>query len=206
MADLITLAEYKTAIGESGTEHDARFNLAIQAASAAIRTWTDRDFGADSVTEDRTFRYAGRGWLDIDDCSEVNSVTLMGGIIPSTTYLVQPQTPPYTWIELPTYDTLSGEMGFTYNLDTFLRRLTQPRTLECIVNADWGYTPVPADVKQAAIWTTAAMAQSPDTAGQITGESVAEVNRSYAVAQLTKQESIPARAQEILDQYRRVVV
>ena len=204
MSDLLTLADYKSIAGVTGTSKDTQIAAVIPAASQAIRSYTDRDFGSAEATEDRDYLYDWSGFLNIDDASAVNSVQLAGSTLGSNVYLAQPAGGPvYTWIELPQRG-LSPEMGFTYNLDVFLReRGTQAVTVT--VNADWGWPVVPADVKLAAVWTVSEFMREASPSGAVASESVAEVARSYALAQAQgKPEAIPGRAREVLDQYRKL--
>lgn len=203
MAELLTLADYKAIAGVTGTSKDAQIAAVIPAVSQAIRSYTDRDFGSAEVTEDRDYLYDWSGFLNIDDCSAVNSVSLQGSTLGSSLYVVQPaRGAVYTWIELPSRG-VSPEMGFTYNLDVFLADRNPRQAATVTVNADWGWPDVPSDVKLAAAWTVGEFMRNPAVSGQVTSESVAEVARSYALqaAQGTP-EGIPARAREILDQYR----
>ncbi len=202
MAELLTLAEYKSLAGVTGTSKDAQITAVLPAVSIAIRAYTDRDFASAEVTEDRDFLYDWSGFLNIDDASAVNSVKLAGTALGANTYVVQPSRGPvYTWIELPSRG-LSPEMGFTYNLDVFLRERT-PAGVTVTVNADWGWPDVPEDVKLAATWTASEFMRSASPEGAVASESVAEVARSYAIAQAQgRPEGIPARAREVLDQYR----
>lgn len=201
-AGLLTLAEYKARAGVSGTSKDVQIDALIPAASQAIRTYTGREFGADEVTEDREFLYNGRGVLDIDDARAINTVSIAGQSLAEPSYLVMPHDgPPYTWLELPRRG-VSPEMGFTYNLDTFIRERGQ-HAYEVVVNADWGVSAVPADVKMAAVWTVASMMQNPAAEGALTSESVAEVARAYASkAAQGEPTAVPPRARELLDPYR----
>lgn len=204
MADLLTLADYKTIAGITGSTQDTQITAVIPAASQAIRSYTDRDFASTEVTEDRDYLYDWSGFLSIDDASAVNSVSLAGSTLGTNAWLAQPAGGPiYTWIELPQRG-LSPEMGFTYNLDVFLReRGTQAVTVT--VNADWGWPDVPADVKLAAVWTVSEFLRESSPSGAVASESVAEVARSYALAQAQgRPESIPVRAREVLDQYRKL--
>lgn len=202
MADLLTTEEYKIRAGITGTTKDAQIAALIPAASVAIRTYTGRDFGAAEVTEDRSFLYNGRGILNIDEAREINSVSVAGQTLAEPSYLVQPhEGPPYTWLELPRRG-VSPEMGFTYNLDVWIREHGQ-HAYEVVVNADWGVASVPADVQMAAVWTVAAMMQSPSGGGPLASESVAEVARAYAIqSQQGDPQAIPPRARELLDPYR----
>jgi hypothetical protein len=203
---LLTVAEYRIATNTDESDDDM-LDFACTAASQAILNYTDRDFGSAAVTEDRDYLYDGKGFLEIDDCTAVNSVVVASTTLAANTYYAMPYTGTIkTWLELPPQRLVSGEMGFTYNLDVYLQQRGF-QTLEVTVNADWGYTPVPEDVKMAVVWTAAYMLQNPAAAGGLTAESVAEVARSYALQQTAqREESIPERARLVLDAYRRPVI
>lgn len=210
MAYLVPLNKYLRAIGAEPGDNDTMHLEAIEDASAAILAYTDRDFGTEAVTEDRTYRYDNSGILNIDDATEVNSVAIDGRDLTSTTWTAWTEGPagaPYTWLQMPTRLHGSPEMGFTYNLDRLWDRSFAVATV-ATVNADWGYTPVPADVQRAVIWTASAYEQQSETfGGAIASESVAEVTRSYiqqAGNPALDITDLPPRAKAILDQYRRV--
>lgn len=198
--DLITLNTFKDALSipYSDTARDLRFEQAIKNASSAIRTYTDRDFGTTLVTEERTFLYDGSGTLEIDDCTvgSITAVKLENVTLSSTAYLAQPdrRSSVHYWILLAPGRGISPEMGFTYGLDTYGG--SRPSTVK--VTATWGWPAVPDDVQQAAIYTAAAMAESPKP-------YISQQFESYSVqlpAPLV--DAIPARAKSLLDPYQRV--
>lgn len=200
-ADLISLDTLKDAIGiaYSDSGRDLRLEQAIKNASAAIRTYTDRDFGTTLTTEVRTFLYDGSGTLEIDDCAagSITAVTVSGSSLSSSQYLAQPdrRSPVNYWIIFggPLYG-ISPAMGFTYGLDTY--DYTRPVTVT--VNATWGWPVVPDDVQQAAIYTAAAMAESPKP-------YMAQQFENYSVQMpLPLADAIPERAKSLLDPYQRL--
>lgn len=213
MAALVSLAKYKLAIGETGSANDQKHQDALDDASAAIMAYSDRDLGVATVTEDRTYPYDGSGFLEIDDASVVNSVRLSTEALAfnTATWEAQRDGPtgvPYSWLILSPMNRISGEMGFTYNLDNAILRGIFTPELRVVVNATWGWVTVPADIQRATIWTASAYeAISESEGGSLSSQSVAEVSRSYVFAaggpNPDMQSDIPARAKTILDQYRR---
>jgi len=199
-SDLISLQTLKDAIGipYSDTARDIRLEQAIKNASAAIRTYTDRDFGTLLETETRSFLYDGSGTLEIDDCaaSSITAVTVAGTTISSSQYLAQPdrRSPVHYWLLINGINGVSPAMGFTYGLDTY--DFNRPVTVT--VTASWGWPVVPDDVQQAAVYTAAAMAESPKP-------YISQQFESYSVqlpAPLV--EAIPSRAKSLLDPYQRL--
>lgn len=222
---LVTLDKYKRAIRETGTANDQLHQDALDAASEAILNYSDRDFGAPLVTEDRTWAYDGSGILNIDDANTVNSVTFQGSAaLAGDTWRAKKEGPAsvvvFSYLELPVIDWGSsspqslGEMGFLQNLDRFIAQPGGFRELTTTVNAEWGWPTVPNDVQQATIWTAYDWEQNAPTGGsggELASESVAEVTKSY-FANLQQQQgtpapdAIPPRARAIIDAYARYTI
>lgn len=221
MADLITLAYYRTASGidPTDTRDDARISQWIPAVSNMIRAWTERDFGAPLVTEDRLFEYDGSGYLDIDDASDITAVALTYPLaaditLDSTDWTAKParrdDAPVYTYIVMPGYVgavTGSPEMGFTRNADVYARErgsYAMPNTVK--VTATWGWPDVPEAVQQAAVWTLQEWKARPTgeglTAESIEGWSRAWGGRGVSAAAL----AIPERARDVLANFARISV
>lgn len=203
---LISVEELKAALNISGTAEDTELEFAIKAASRAIINYTDRDFGTEALTEERSYEYDGSGSLDIDDASAVTQVKIESSVLDSDVWTAQPYAGPvYYFIDnLPLARLRSGEMGFERNEDVYLLQ-HGARPQRIYVTATWGWETVPPDVQQATIWTAAEMRQRPDTGpGGIGSESVAEVARAYVTGTMDTREAIPMRAQRLLDQYRRI--
>ena len=209
---LTTLQKYKAAIQDTSSDNDLLHVESLEAASDVVRDYCDRDFGAAIVNETRSYMYDGSGVLEIDDATDVDSVT----IAPSSTPLPAgswradvegPAGVPYSFIWMPVYNTrVSGEMGFMYNLDVYLASLppNQPVDLTVNVTADYGYPDVPNAVQRAAIWIASSFEQDPLVgAGGIASKSVAEVATAYVQSQEVTDEPIPKRARFMLDPYRR---
>lgn len=209
---ILDLEEYKLAIGETSSANDDRHQAAIDAAEQAILNFTDRDFGTASVVEDRTFWLeAGSVFLEIDDCTEVNDVSGIG----VGTWSERSEGPAasfgvYTYIQLGgTYST-SPEMGFARNEDIFGVQSYRSLGVEVTVNADWGWTVVPEDVKRAAIWAAASFEKDTQNPyGALSSKSVAEVSESYYMVAANPNfldEGLPAKVQSLLFPYRRVLI
>lgn len=217
---LVTLASYKLAIGETDASKDSYHQLALDAASDAVLHYSDRDFGAAAVTENRTYSYNGSGVLNIDEFSVVHTVTFAtGSPLLTSAWRAKTDGPagvPYSWLELPVIawgDSLGslGAMGFEQNLDRFISTGAFPE-IQVTVNADWGWATVPADVQRAVIWTAKSYEDSEPSsgaAGGLASKSVAEVAESYFQEQMQQIGSqnppaLPDRARAIIDAYRRI--
>lgn len=214
---LVTLSKYKTAIKETSSSNDQFHQDALDDASAAVAAYTDRDLGVATATADRTFFYDGSGFLEIDDASAVNSVRFdtQATALDSATWEAFRDGPagvPYSYLVLPGPYRVSGEMGFTYNLDQWLARSGGfNQETRVIVNATWGWATVPNDIQRATIWTASAYeAMSESAGGTMSSHSVADVSTSYvfnaAASNPDAQSDIPPRAKAILEQYRRHVL
>lgn len=216
-ADLITLEELQIAMGDNTSEVDAKrdkkYEKAIAAASEAIRLYTDRSFGLPIATASRSFEFDESGYLDIDDCVKVNTVSLkimtFEEPIPIEYWRAEPQAgPPYNYLLVPRWKGIySPEMGFKRNLDVISKERGFPGILPLVVvNADWGWPTVPEAVRQAAIWTAAKFQEKPD---KLISESIA--NYSY-VTQIRTAEgtgaptALPIDAQEALEPYVRMLI
>jgi hypothetical protein len=200
MADLVTKEEVKVAlrIAAGNTERDAEFDQAIDVASAAIRSYLDRDFETPvSASETRTYYYDGSGVLEIDDAQTITAVTLDGAPLTTDEYSAEPSgNAPYTWLFLPSHGrSVNPEMGFERNLDTlWWKTLDKPQVVQ--ITGTWGWPSIPWDVKQAAIWTVVNITE---TQRPVTAESIGGVARQYSGSSF----AIPIRARELLSPYFR---
>lgn len=216
MASLVTLDRYKVAIGETTDDHDERYQDILDAASQAVLNFTDRDFGTADVTETRLFKYDGKGVLEIDDASDVQSVLGLG--ISLVTWMPMKEGPAnasvYSWLllprlTLPHYD----EMRFSQNLDQqgLLFRSRIFPFVDVNVTATWGWPTVPADVQQAVIFTAQEYdrATATNSSGELAAKSVAEVAESYFEGQQAITQSttaitgLPPHAADLLWPYKR---
>lgn len=216
MPDLITLEEFRAATGRSVTDtrDDARFTQLIPFVSAAIRSFTERDFAAPIVTEERVFEYDGSGFLDIDDASDVQSVALTypntgvaDHVLPATDWTPKPQrrddAPVYHYIALGRGWTAgSPEMGFERNLDVWAREHPYGVSSALVkVTATWGWPVVPGDVKVATIWTMQAWLTRPSGQG-VTSEAIEGWSRSWGSRDAsTARLAIPDEARDLLVSY-----
>lgn len=209
MADLVTLLELKAIMGidPADTSKDDALNQAIKNASAAVRAYAERAFGAPEVNEARDYVYRYDGWLEIDDATAVSSVVLDGVTLdPAYDYSIGPERPVtpdaprvYTWIELAPGFVQSPEMGFKRNLDTLHLFGTRRRFAVVTVTGTFGWPAgaVPASVKQAALWTAVEFVVLPEPFNQVTMGTY-QATQPDAMA-----EAIPPRAKELLNPFRR---
>lgn len=216
MANLITLAEYKSLVGvaTSNTRDDALVEALIPAASLAIEKYTDRRFGVGYGATPRSFQYDGSGILDIDDCTGVTAVTSDGGVpggptysLTASEYTAMPyretsDDDPHYYLILHTLPRpYSPQMGFRNNLDTLDILDGQPVIIT--VTATWGWPAVPDDVKLATAWTIQDAARKPDSSA-IRSEAIEGFSRSFQDPAKTGSLALPSRARDLLNNYIRV--
>jgi hypothetical protein len=214
---LVSTSRYKAALGITDDANDTAITQAIEAASAAIINYAHRDFGSETVTEDRTFTYDGSGILNIDDAADVNSVRWETATTPmvGAAWSAKSEGPPsaravYTYLVLPEFQRVSGEMGFEYNLDTLMQRgYALNFEADIVVNADWGWPVVPHDVQQATIFETVDLVSAVESSAEgLTAKSVAEVSEAYFAptgAAAAGGEPLSSRSRRLIDPYKRVV-
>lgn len=220
---LISLDEFRLAIGADSTDHrkDELYEQAIAYVSRTIINYTERDFGAPTVTQERTYEYDGSGYLDIDDASAVTAVKLT---VPGADDLVlaadewrampniRDDSPVFYYLLMPGVYGLAGspEMGFTKNLDVYAaegRWIALPPHAK--VTGTWGWPVVPDDVKMAAIWTLQDWTSRPQGEG-LTAEAIEGWSRSWAgrgnTGQVGAALALPNRARDILSFYQKIHV
>lgn len=210
---LVQLSELESALGVAPGDVDpvrqGQLTQAIAGASAAVIKYTDRDFAAAAVTEQRSFEYDGSGFVDIDDCSNITAVTYsISGYdtpIPDFEWRGEPYNGHvFTYLVVPDWGPrFSPEMGFRQNIDVLYRegRFTGlGPTIK--VDGTWGWTDVPEDVKRAVLWTAVAMADNPEP---YVSESIADFSRTSEARGLTD-DAIPGRAKDLLAPYMRLQV
>ena len=225
MADILTLAELKTARGETGNDHDTQYTWFLAVVSALFRAATERDIGTPVLTEERTFQYDGSGYLDIDDAAAVLSVKL---VVPygedleldaDFQWTAQPprrdDSPVHTYLQLYGVGTtgvpLSPEMGFNRNLDVYYREHRLPAYPTVLkVTAQWGWPTVPVDIKQAAVWTINEWIEKDDEGEGLTAEAIAGYSRSWqrdgGDPTASSGLALPARARDVLAHYAKIQV
>lgn len=218
MADLLTLAEYRALAGyeTSDTSDDGKISQRLDAVSQAIRAFTERDFGASSVTEQRTYEYDGSGYLDIDDAATISAVAATYGgtdvVLDSEMWQPKPErrddAPIYQYILLPPFlggSLQSPEMGFARNLDVYYREHRVwgfPSKIK--VTATWGWPVIPSDVKLAAYWTLREWLER-DSGEGLQAEAIEGWSRSWGRSgEVAVAMAIPPRARDILANYAKL--
>ena len=205
--DIVTLEEVKRAEHVATDQYDAAITQLIPQVSGAVRSFTDRDFGAAAETTTRTFEYRGGGVLDIDDCSAIVSVSMDGvGLAQNRDYRPQRERRggPYFYLDMYVEPGRSGspEMGFTRNEDTIFAAGRPKRKNALVqVTGEFGWTTVPEDVKLAAIEMIRVVADLPED--DIQNESIAEYGYSK-VGQTFNSGRWPTRSVDLLRPYRRI--
>lgn len=235
-SDLLTAAEFYTRTGRDpnalSPQDAARFPALITAASIAVRNFVDRDLtlAADADQSPRTFRYYGRGMVEIDDCTAITQVATSVTAWSPASRLLDPSEyiagatssnlPVLDYIELWTNLPMvaaSPAMGFTWNADRYGYR---PHPVLLTVTANWGWAAIPEDVKMAVVWTVGAF-EVPET--PYISESIAGYSHTLERTRggggggndgggggpsLTgsMEQAVPERAQALLAPYVRVNV
>ncbi len=217
---LITLNEYKALMGvQSGdTRDDTQIKALLPVASQAVETFTGRSFEiSTNVPAARTFLYDGSGYLDVDDCTLVTSISVT---IPNTTpyvmttdeYTPMPDRGPVVYYVvfhggISPY-AISPEMGFERNLDRYPPFTMRNPTVS--VSATWGWLEVPQDVKLATALTLRQFVGSAGggSAEGLTAEAIEGWSRSWGgrVGGGVTALAIPNRARDLLVAYQRVFV
>lgn len=218
LPDLLTLNEYKSMLGvPSGVFADeGQVTALLGAASRAVRAYTDRRFEiATGPATDRVYAYDGSGFLEIDDCTSITSLSTDAGV-PLQSYPLDvgewtPKPERVTADDDPYYYILihggrwlpaSPEMGFERNLDTLGFMAKEPTIT---VTATWGWPTIPDDVKLAVAWSIKAAVSKPDS-DDLQSEAIAGYARSWARQNVTdtpQSLALPRRARDLLDNYAR---
>jgi hypothetical protein len=212
--DIITLEEYKTLLGVSATDtrKDTQITALLKAASRAVRQFTDRRFDLGYGASARTFQYDGSGFLEVDDFTSLVSISTDWGYsggplytLSASEYSAQPfressdDDPSYYIVINAVPRPYANQMGFTRNLDT-LDVVGGPITMT--VEATWGWSEIPQDVKLATAWTIEDAITKPSN-DDVRSEAIASYSRTYGVTETNKSLAIPSRARDILSNYAR---
>jgi hypothetical protein len=216
MADLVTLTEVKEILGRDplDTRDDAKFTALIPMVSAAIRAYTERDFGSAVVTEERIFPYDGSGYLDVDDAASISEIRL---VVPNSTDVIlsdwtamparRDDAPVFNYVLIGprNYFLGSPEMGFTRNLDVYYAErgygYSAPSMVK--VTGTWGWPIVPPDVKLAAVWTLQDWTSKAAAEG-LTAEAIEGYSRSWgsrSTGGVSASVAIPQRVRDLLAAY-----
>lgn len=157
MASLISIAEYKVWAGISGTAQDALLTVLVDAVSAEVRRWCDRNLTNGFESASRTERYSGMGEQTIQltewPVASITSVTVYTAdgtaeVLDSSTYRVNGDSGVLSRIDpkrarFPV--TAFGSVDATFS--------TQPWFEEGFDNVQvvytGGYSTIPADLKMA---------------------------------------------------------
>lgn len=213
LPDLLTSAELYAAagvvVGDLTDAEVSKYTFAIKAASQAVRNYTGRTFEiATGALTARTFQYDGSGFLEINDCQSVLGVAGVYGSVSrdllAEEFLAQPYDgqPVFEWLQLVegVWGVGSPEMGFKRNLDKLYGTMPMSAVL-MTVTANWGWSEIPYDVRQAVIWTATALSEDPNG---YQSESIEGYSRSKGP--FLPNEIIPQRGLAALDSYIKVKV
>lgn len=209
---LVTLEQYKALAGIDPTNDldDTRIEALMPAVDRAIATYCDRKFEvAAGPATVRTFDFSGDGFVEIDDCTSVASVSTDAGVLgelfalDNTQWTAQPSdssdTFYYLQIHSGPFHSFSPEMGFERNLDKYEDYNVKPVTIS--VTATWGWPAIPPDVQLAAVWMMQDVLSKPG-GDNLQSEGIEGFNRSWAGSFASI--ALPNRARDLLVNYQRV--
>lgn len=199
MPDLITSAEYKAAVGVTGTGADGRIAAAITAASALIIREYEREFVKpnDTVTT-RRFR-VDEGYVDLApyDARTITAVVLhpesSAQTLASTAYRPEP---------LEQLDGVYRAIALSPNLGLDSAHALDFGYALVDVTGTWGFPAVPDGVKRGCIETVRSIVQAdPGAWAAVAAEGAARDFASQPVGTY----AIPPAARPWLDPFRRYV-
>ena len=212
---LITLAEYKslTGVASGNTRDDDHITALLEAASRAIQSYVDRKFDVALFAGDRTYLYDGSGFLDIDDCTSVTSISVASQIPGGTATILDPSDytampfrettddDPHYYVVFHSDATApySPQMGFKNNLDTIDPTV---RPVVITITATWGWGSIPQDVKLAAAFTIEDMINKPEN-DDMRAEAISGYSRAWGATPTTDSLALPSRARDLLAAYQR---
>lgn len=158
----LSLADLKTALGDTGTERDALYERAIEAASRKIDGWCGRHFWLAPAASARLFRPMTRYlvWTgDFDDATAVTvEVDQVGDGVFTALAADHWQPGPFVRYNGHPYDRVLATSGD----QPFPMEGLRPRVR---VTAQWGWPELPAEVVQAAQILAIAYYKSKDLTG-----------------------------------------
>lgn len=119
--------------------------FALDAAEEAVNDFCQRQFVVASTSSARSYRASGSSttWLQIDDCTAVSAVTEYGATISATGYQLEPLNGRASSGKQVAYDSLR-RLGTVWPWSWDGQSLIT-------VTATWGWTAIPAAVKQATL-------------------------------------------------------
>lgn len=217
MANIITLAEYKTLLGvpTSNVQKDAQINALIPAASRAARQFTDRRFDIAIVPVPRTFLLEDEddNVVEVDDFTGISAISYVVGTsgAPYTMtpdqYIALPyrensaEDDPHYYIQFvgPFARAGSPQMGFQRNLD---KHEWNSVPIYVTVTATWGWSVIPEDVKLAVAWTVQEAIVKP-ASDDLRAEAIEGYSRTWGATPVTQSLALPNRARDILVNYQR---
>lgn len=181
MSDLITLAEYKAAMGISDSSGDTVLSLLITQVSAAIQSWLNRDLSSVVRSESRDGNGKDAMVLAEYPVTAVSSVVINGNIIPAA---ANAQSPGYEFSDTAIY-----LRGYVFDRGR--------RNVQLVYTA--GYAMIPDDIKRACIETVTLEHRRRDHI-DVSSKALAGETVSYIVADM------PPSAKTRLQQHKRVIL
>ena len=147
-----TLAELKSRIGISDTNDDTKLNSALSSASRGIEKICLRQFNDAGVTSTRRYRTRFAGYVDVDDFNTTTGLIIAVDNSDNGTFATTWTT---SYYELDPIDgVVDGETGWPYSRIIGIGGWEFPvynERTQVSVTARWGWTAVPAPIKEAVL-------------------------------------------------------
>jgi hypothetical protein len=202
VTDYITAAEFKSRQGITVPDKDLRIAEHITAASARVDAYCHRTFGPHTgVATVRYFRPASADTVWIDDAYEITAVAVDdtdSGIYGTSWAITDYETSPANAIGpnghagWPTTTlTAIGALSYPYY------RWSTPRRRTVAVTAKWGWSAVPADVKEATYLLTNRLSYEVMVPGGVTAPNLEAGLPGSGLRR-------PYTAEDLLAPYRRI--
>lgn len=211
MADILTVAEYKTARKITDAGRDAQLRLAVEGAQDTVLRYTDRDFTTTPANAVRRYTYDGSGIVELDDCAVVTLVKLGDRTLTADSdYITGPVNGDVIyWLDFgwgAGVQLGSPAMGFTSNQDVLGVR-QRFNFVEVTASFGWPAASIPPSVRQATIWLVDEFtADDADTEG-LQAHSIADYSQVFSGEETRNEPAIlPPRVRQLLDPFRRVVL
>lgn len=147
-----TLTELRSRLGISDAQDDDRLTNALKSASLGINRECKRQFNDSGTTSTRVYKPLSSGWVDVDDFSTTTGLVIKSDDTNSGSYTTTWTSSDYELY--PLNGIQDGEPGFPYwqIRSTGNRQFNNCNARTSVqVTARWGWSAVPAVIKEATL-------------------------------------------------------
>lgn len=182
----ITLADFKTYVGLTGSGQDTNIEKAIEAASREIDQFCGRFFYAYGSAEARTFQSKDRNYLNVPDISSTTGLVVKVDTTDDGTYdTTLTLNTDYTLAPINAGNELDGIQGYPYTCIEILANRTSERFHPEIQNdvqvtAKWGWSGIPDAIAQATFLQASRLWKRKDSPFNVFGNDVTGVIQLFS--------------------------